>query len=199
MDFTDLNLSVFGGASILARTARRFGLLELLEEAVSVKVRNRGASNTETPWAVIASLGRGHGSLLVLRVTCKGRGLARSSSSPRSGAILKPIIGEIRNFVPFRPDSAKPCLKRNRMEVAVAILLAQLPSVWNMALQNPLERVGFHRPGQSHGLAPPASPGAGLLVSRIVLGVVAVLLVVAHALGGGGNRWRRPSDWVLEF
>ena len=79
MDFSDLNVTVFGGASILARTARRFGLLELLEEAVSVKDRNRGASDTETPWAVIASLGRGHGSLLALRVTCKGRGLARSS------------------------------------------------------------------------------------------------------------------------
>ena len=74
------------------------------------------------------------------------------------------------------------------MEVAVAILLAQLPSVWNMAIQNPLERVGFHRPGQSNGLGPAASLGAGFLVSRIVLGVVAVFLVVAHALGGGGNR-----------
>ncbi len=63
MDFTDLNLTGFGGAGILARTARRFGLFELLEEAVSVKVRNRGASDTETLWAVIASLARGHGSL----------------------------------------------------------------------------------------------------------------------------------------
>ncbi len=33
-----------GGASILARTARRFGLFELLDEAVSVKIRDRGAS-----------------------------------------------------------------------------------------------------------------------------------------------------------
>ncbi len=32
------------GASILARTARRFGLFELLDEAVSMKFRDRGAS-----------------------------------------------------------------------------------------------------------------------------------------------------------
>ena len=43
-EFTDLDLTAFGGASILARTARRFGLFELLDEVVSVKVRDRGAS-----------------------------------------------------------------------------------------------------------------------------------------------------------
>ena len=62
-EFTDLDLTGFGGASILARTARRHGLFELLEEAVSVKVRDRGASDAETLWAMIASLCRGHGSL----------------------------------------------------------------------------------------------------------------------------------------
>ena len=62
-EFTDLNLTAFGGASILARTARRFGLFELLDEAVSVKVRDRGASDAETLWAMIASLARGHGAL----------------------------------------------------------------------------------------------------------------------------------------
>ena len=62
-EFTDLDLTGFGGASILARTAGRYGLFELLEEAVSVKVRDRGASDAETLWAMIASLCRGHGSL----------------------------------------------------------------------------------------------------------------------------------------
>ena len=62
-EFTDLDLTAFGGASVLARTARHFGLFELLDEAVSVKVRNRGASDTETLWAIIASLARGHGAL----------------------------------------------------------------------------------------------------------------------------------------
>ena len=62
-EFTDLDLTGFGGASILARTARRHGLFELLEEAVSVKVRDRGASDAETLWAMIASLCGGHGSL----------------------------------------------------------------------------------------------------------------------------------------
>lgn len=63
MNFTDLGLTIFGGAGVLARTARRFGLFELLEEAVSVKVRDRGASDAETLWAMIASLARGHGAL----------------------------------------------------------------------------------------------------------------------------------------
>ncbi len=62
-DFTDLDLTRFGGASILARTARRYGLFELLEEAVSVQVRDRGASDAEMLWAMIASLCRGHGAL----------------------------------------------------------------------------------------------------------------------------------------
>ena len=63
MDFTDLGLTIFGGAGVLAQTARRFGLFELLEEAVSVKVRDRGATDAETLWAMIASLARGHGAL----------------------------------------------------------------------------------------------------------------------------------------
>ena len=62
-EFTDLDLTAFGGASILAQTAKRLGLFELLGEAVSVKVRNRGASDAQTLWAIIASLARGQGSL----------------------------------------------------------------------------------------------------------------------------------------
>ena len=62
-EFTDLDLTSFGGASVLAQTARRFGLFDLLEGAVSVKVRNRGTTDVETLWAMIASLARGHGSL----------------------------------------------------------------------------------------------------------------------------------------
>ena len=62
-EFTDLDLTAFGGASVLARTARRFGLFELLDEAVSVKVRNRGAPDTEILWAIVASLARGRGAL----------------------------------------------------------------------------------------------------------------------------------------
>ena len=62
-EFTDLDLTAFGGASVLARTACQFGLFALLDKAVSVKVRNRGASDTETLWAIIVSLARGHGAL----------------------------------------------------------------------------------------------------------------------------------------
>ena len=63
MDFTDLNLTAYGGSSILAQTARQYGLFELLADAVRVKVRNRGATDAETLWAMIASLARGDGAL----------------------------------------------------------------------------------------------------------------------------------------
>ena len=61
MDFTDLNLTAYGGSSTLAQTARQHGLFELLDEAVRVKVRNRDATDAETPWSMIASLARGNG------------------------------------------------------------------------------------------------------------------------------------------
>ena len=63
MEFTDLSLTAYGGSSILAQTARQFGLFELLDEAVQVKVRDRGASDAETMWALIACLARGDGAL----------------------------------------------------------------------------------------------------------------------------------------
>ncbi len=63
MDFTDLNLTAYGGSSILARTARQYGLFELLDEAARVKVRNRGASDAETLWSLVACLARGDGAL----------------------------------------------------------------------------------------------------------------------------------------
>ncbi len=62
-EFTDLDLTAFGGSSILAQTAHQFGLFDLLDGAVSVKVRNRGASDMDTLWSIIASLARGQGSL----------------------------------------------------------------------------------------------------------------------------------------
>lgn len=62
-EFTDLDLTAFGGAPVLAKTASRFGLFELLDNAVSVKRRRRGASDTETLWAIIASLACGNGAL----------------------------------------------------------------------------------------------------------------------------------------
>ena len=78
-EFTDLDLTAFGGASVLAQTARRFGLFELLDGAVSVKVRNRGASDAETLWAVVASLACGHGALSDLDALRGATASARSS------------------------------------------------------------------------------------------------------------------------
>ena len=93
-EFTDLGLTAFGGASILASTAREFGLFELLGEAVSVKVRDRGASDAETLWAMVASLARGDGALSDLdalradRVARTLLGLERVPESRRAGEWL---------------------------------------------------------------------------------------------------------------
>ena len=83
MDFTDLNLTAYGGSSILAQTARQYGLFELLADAVRVKVRNRGATDAATLWAMIASLARGDGALSDL-------------DSLRADAVARTLLG-LRN------------------------------------------------------------------------------------------------------
>ena len=94
--FTDLDLTAFGGASIVAPTARRFGVFELLDEAVSVKVRNRDASDAETLWAIVASLARGHGALSdldALRADTVARallGLRNVPEARRAGGMAGP-------------------------------------------------------------------------------------------------------------
>ena len=93
-EFTDLDLSAFGGTSVLAQTAPRFGLFELLDDAVSVKVGSRGPSDTETLWAMIASLARGHGALTDLdalradRVASTVPGLRKVLEARRAGEWL---------------------------------------------------------------------------------------------------------------
>ncbi len=92
--FTGDRLTGTGGAALLAEAARRFGLPERLAEAVSVKKRNRGASDAETQWSVIASLASGNGSLSdldALREDGVQRELLGLSSAPsgrRAGEFL---------------------------------------------------------------------------------------------------------------
>lgn len=93
-EFTDMDLTAFGGASVLARTAQQFGLFDLLAGAVSVKVRNRGASDLETLWSLVVSLARGHGALSDLDalradpVACALLGLRQVPESRRAGEWL---------------------------------------------------------------------------------------------------------------
>ena len=61
--FTDLKVTGFGGAPLLADAAKAHGLPGLLGKAVSVKSRDRGATDAETLWAIVACLARGDGSL----------------------------------------------------------------------------------------------------------------------------------------
>ena len=93
-EFTDLDLTGFGGSSALARTARELGLFDLLEGATSVKVRRRGATDVEMMWAMIATLCRGHGSLSDLdalradRGACVLLGLDQAPEARRAGEWL---------------------------------------------------------------------------------------------------------------
>ena len=61
--FTDLKVTGFGGAPLLADAAKAHGLPDLLGKAVSFKSRGRGATDAETMWAIVACLARGDGSL----------------------------------------------------------------------------------------------------------------------------------------
>jgi len=93
-EFTELDLTAFGGSSILARTAQRFGLFELLSEAVSVKVRDRGASDAETSWSMIRSLARGHGAL-------------SDPDALRADSVARKLLG-LRRVPESRRGSARP-------------------------------------------------------------------------------------------
>ena len=107
-EFTDLDLTAFGGSSILARTAQWFGLFELSGEAVSVKVRDRGASDVETLWSMVCSLARGHGALSdldALRADSAARallGLRRMPQSRRAGEwLLRLRVADVKGLSRF--------------------------------------------------------------------------------------------------
>jgi len=63
IDFTDEQLTAHGGAIFLARVAARLGLPGLLEAALRLKQRARGASDRETLLSLIYSLAQGDGAL----------------------------------------------------------------------------------------------------------------------------------------
>ena len=92
--FTKDRLTGTGGAALLAEMARRFGLGERLADAARVKKRNRGASDAETQWSLVASLASGNGSLSdldALRADDVQRELLGLSSAPsgrRAGEFL---------------------------------------------------------------------------------------------------------------
>jgi len=93
-EFTDLSLTEFGGASVLADTTRQLALFDLLSGAVSVKKRDRSATDVEMMWAMIASFARGHGSLSDLdalradRGACALLGLGHAPGARRAGEWL---------------------------------------------------------------------------------------------------------------
>ena len=96
MDFTDAQLTGFGGWSVLGQMAARLGLPQALP-AVSVKQRARGASDAETLWSLIASLAAGNGALSDLdalredRVGQRLLGLGDVPSGRRLGEYLARI------------------------------------------------------------------------------------------------------------
>ena len=105
VDFTDLGLTAFGGASILARTARDFGLFELLGEAVSVKdgsfARTRASDERCPRWSKVEC-----------SPNCSTEGLSgdRDNESAATSARNSVIIAEPSRAEPSRaePSRAEP-------------------------------------------------------------------------------------------
>ena len=87
----------FGGCSALASTARRLGLFRVLADAVSVKSRCRGLSDSATLGALIAVLDSGGGALSDLDAlrsdpaACRPLGLRGATASRRMGEFLSKV------------------------------------------------------------------------------------------------------------
>ena len=96
-EFTDDRLTGFGGCSALASTARRLDLFRALADAVSVKTRCRGPSDSATLWTLIASLASGGGALSDLDAlrsdptACRLLGLRDAVASRRMGEFLAKV------------------------------------------------------------------------------------------------------------
>ena len=94
IDFTDARLTGQGGWALLARAARELELPRRLSEAVRLKRRDRGASDGEMLWSLVASLSAGNGALSdldALRVDpvgCELLGLRQAPSGRRLGEYL---------------------------------------------------------------------------------------------------------------
>ena len=94
IDFTDARLTGQGGWALLANVARGLDLPRRLSEAVRLKRRDRGASDGEMLWSLVASLSAGNGALSDLDalrddpVGCELLGLRRAPSGRRLGEYL---------------------------------------------------------------------------------------------------------------
>ena len=193
-EFTDLDLAAFGGASILAQTARRLGLFELLGEAVSVKVRNRGASDAQTLWAIIASLARGHGSLSDLdalradKVASALPGLRKVPEARRAGEWL----GRLK---PSDVKGLRDAAVRFAGRVAPAVIEHEVGTKGHVPLF--IDATGIEVDGQLFQWARKDYDGnRGCWLRATFLGS----LWSAGQLQPGGGRaalnWRRLLDWT---
>ena len=96
-EFTDDRLTGFGGCSALASMARHLDLFRALADAVRVKSRCRGPSDSATLWALIASLASGGGALSDLDAlrsdptACKLLGLRDTPANRRMGEFLAKV------------------------------------------------------------------------------------------------------------
>ena len=194
MEFTDLGLTGFGGSSILAHTARRFGLFGLLGEAVSVKVRDRGASDAEMLWSMIASLARGHGALSDLdalradTVACALLGLERAPESRRAGEWLSRLrVADVKGLW----EAARRFAERVAPEIVAYETRARgyVPVF--------IDATGIEVDGRLFQRARPDYEGRrGYWLHATFLGG----LWAAGQLCPGGGRvtlnWRRQLEWV---
>lgn len=64
IDFTDDGITGSAGSVFLSRMSHHLGLPQLLDDALKLKVRNRGASDADMMLSLIYCLGQGDGALL---------------------------------------------------------------------------------------------------------------------------------------
>ncbi len=94
IEFTDAALTGHGGWSLLGAMARRLNLPAELARSIGLKQRQRGASDAEMLWSLVASLASGNGALSdldALRADAAGQqllGLDEAPSGRRLGEYL---------------------------------------------------------------------------------------------------------------
>lgn len=127
IEFTDAALTGHGGWSLLGAMARRLGLPEELARSIGLKQRQRGASDAEMLWSLVASLASGNGALSdldALRADMAGQqllGLDEAPSGRRLGEYLS-------RFGEAEVDALLGVVQRLTAQVAPAVIEHEVSS-----------------------------------------------------------------------
>ena len=128
IDFTDAALAGTGGWALLAKMAKQTGRLIALGQGIRLKRRQRGASDAEMLWSLIASLTAGNGALSdldALRADPAGQTLLGLTEAP-SGRRL----GEhLTRFGSEQVATLRQCTHQLAQQVAPAVIEHQVAAL----------------------------------------------------------------------